>query len=69
MKEPPQEPANPVAKLGKPKKVELSNLDNLVTELAAAAKKGMIYNHKLDCNDESGFSTVTFLLKPDAAPK
>ena len=69
MKEPPQEPAKFEKAPPKPKKVELSNLDKLVSELTAAAKKGLIYNHKLDCNDDNGFATATFSLKPDSQGK
>ena len=51
------------------KKLELSNLDKLVIKLAAATKKGMVLNHKLDCDDNTGYTTVSFWLKPDTTPK
>ena len=52
-----------------PKKLEMANLDKLLVKLVAANMKKMILNHKLDCDDSSGYTTVTFWLKPDPDAK
>ena len=47
----------------------MANLDKLLVKLVAANVKGMILNHKLDCDDATGYTTVNFWLKPDPDAK